>query len=63
MSLVARLWKEAMDGEWHCWCPTCGSEQDVDVFDEYDISDDGSKECSMYCSECGQGFYVSESYD
>ena len=63
MSLVARLWKGAMDDEWHCWCPACGSEEYVDIDDEYDILSDGSKEYFMYCTECGQGFYVSETYD
>ena len=45
------------------FCPACGSEEYVDINDEYEILNDGNKEYFMYCSECGQGFYVSESYD
>ena len=64
MSMVAGLWKGTMDGEWHCWCPACGSEEYVDVSDDdFEVLDDGNKEWLVYCSECGQGFYVSESYN
>jgi len=64
MSMVAGLWKGAMDDEWHCWCPACGSEEDIDILDDdYEILDDGNKEWLVYCCECGQGFYVSESYN
>ena len=64
MSMVAGLWKGVMDGEWHCWCPACGSEEDVDITDpDFEILEDGNKEWLVYCSECNQGFYVSESYN
>lgn len=64
MSMVAGLWKGAMDGEWHCWCPACGEEVLVDIDDkDYEVLDDGNKEWLVYCPECNQGFYVSESYN
>ena len=64
MSMVAGLWKSAADEEWCCWCPACGERIYVDVDDEdYDILEDGNKEWLVYCLECHQGFYVSESYN
>ena len=64
MSMVAGLRKDVTDGECYCWCPSCGEELDVDISDpDFDILDDGNKEWLMYCPECHQGFYVSESYN
>lgn len=62
--MVAGLWKGAMDNEWHCWCPSCGEELDIDILDNnYNLLEDGNKEWLIYCPECGQGFYVSETYN
>ena len=63
MSLVARLWHDDASDELACWCPACGEINYVDDGDEYATLPDGKKEYFLYCVECGQGFYTSESYD
>ena len=64
MSMVAHLFKGAMDGEWKSWCPACGETVYVDLkYDDYQTSDNGDKEYYVRCPECDQAFYTSESYD
>lgn len=64
MSMVARLFKGAMDDEWQCCCPTCGESVYVDLKNDFNqTTDNGDKEYSVRCPECGQVFYTAESYD
>lgn len=57
MSLVAGLIEND-----HAWCPSCGEYVDVVEYDFNHILDDGNKEYYVTCPNCGQSFYVSESY-
>ena len=63
MSLVANQWVDESCDMMCCWCPSCGEKVYIDDSDEYAVLDDGNKEYFLYCTECGQGFYASKSYD
>ena len=64
MSMVAKLFKGDMDDRWQCWCPACGESVYVDLKNDFNQTmDNGDKEYSVRCPECGQAFYTAESYN
>ena len=64
MSMVASLFKGAMDDEWQCWCPACGESVYVDLKNDfYQTLNNGDEEYAVCCSKCGQVFYTAESYN
>lgn len=64
MSMVVKLFKGDMDNEWQCWCPACGESVRVDLKNDfYQTLNNGDREYSVCCPECGQVFYTAESYD